>query len=46
MKKNEEATRQMEQIWREHHSPDAQERKRQKLKREANKKSRAEDLGL
>jgi len=46
MKKNEEMTKQMESIWREHNDPEIQARKRAKRKREEDAKNKKEDLGL
>jgi len=44
--KNEEMTRQMEQIWRERHDPELQAKRRAKQKREKNLEEKTQDLGL
>ena len=44
--KNEEATRQMESIWREANDPELRAKKIAKQKREQRLKDKIEDLGL
>jgi hypothetical protein len=44
--KNEEATKQMEQIWKEQRDPATIAMKKAKAKREAREKEAKEDLGL
>ena len=39
-------TRNMEEIWREHHDPEAQERKKRKIKKQKERKIKEADLGL
>lgn len=46
MEKNEEMTKQMEEIYREHNDPEAQARKRAKRKKEERFKETVENLGL
>lgn len=44
--KQEEMTKQMEEIFREHHDPESQARKKAKQKKEERLKEKTEDLGL
>jgi len=44
--KNPEMTRQFEDIYKEHHDPDFQERKKRKIKKEKRLKEKKEDLGI
>ena len=45
-KRIEEPSRHMEDIWREHHDPETQERRKQRIKKERRLKETEEDLGL
>lgn len=44
--RNEEMTRQMEEIWREHHDPELQAKKKIERKKKEEQKNKEVDLGL
>ena len=45
-RKNREMTRQMEEIFRKHNSPEWQEKEKKRLKKEEENKNKETDLGL